>query len=250
MIFPNYQLDKTTPIPLYFQLKQIILNEIENGTYPVNSSIPTELEIQNRFNISRSTIRQAISELISDGYLERRGRTGTYVTTPNKNNTTTNIRSFEPFYLQVQKTGKTARTEIIELKIITASEQEANWLEIPLGSKVIYLLRRRFADNVPIVYLTNYIPYSLCSHILDHNFEKESLYETLSQVSETTPYYVNNKISARSATEMDEKMLNISLGSPVLSCHTISRTSNHLLVDYAYSNYNGELCHYDFDVTK
>lgn len=250
MIFPNYQLDKATPIPLYFQLKQIILSEIENGTYPIGSSIPTELEIQNRFNISRSTIRQAISDLISDGYLERHGRTGTYVTAPNKNNAPTNIRSFEPFYRQVQKTGKTARTEIIELKIITASDQEAKWLEILPESKVIYLLRRRFADNVPIVYLKNYMPYSLCSHILDHDFEKESLYETLSQSPETTPYYVNNKISARSATEMDKKMLDLPFGAPVLSCHTISRTQNNLLVDYAYSNYNGELCHYEFDVTK
>lgn len=250
MIFPNYQIDKTTPIPLYFQLKRIILNEIENGTYPVGSNIPTELEIQNRFHISRSTIRQAISDLINDGYLERRGRTGTFVAARQNKNASSNIRSFEPFYRQVQKVGKAARTEIIELKIIAASEQEAGWLDITPGDKIIYLFRRRFSDNIPIVYLKNYMPYSLCSHILSHDFETESLYETLSLLPETTPYYVNNTVSARSATETDKKLLNLKYGDPVLSCHTISRTSNNLLVDYAFSNYNGELCSYEFDVTR
>ena len=72
MIFANYRLDRSTPIPLYYQLKGFILQEIQNGTYPVGSCIPTEMEIRDRFNLSRTTIRQAISELVQEGRLERR----------------------------------------------------------------------------------------------------------------------------------------------------------------------------------
>ena len=82
MIFANYRLDRSTPIPLYYQLKGFILQEIQNGTYPVGSCIPTEMEIRDRFNLSRTTIRQAISELVQEGRLERRTSKGTFVTLP------------------------------------------------------------------------------------------------------------------------------------------------------------------------
>lgn len=52
------KLDKTTPIPLYFQLKELIMSEIKNGSYPKDSMIPTEKELSDMFGISRTTVRQ------------------------------------------------------------------------------------------------------------------------------------------------------------------------------------------------
>ena len=54
------RLDKDVPIPLYFQLEKLILEEIDNGNYPVGSMIPTEMELSQMFGISRTTVRQAI----------------------------------------------------------------------------------------------------------------------------------------------------------------------------------------------
>lgn len=50
------KLDKDVPIPLYFQLEKLILEEIENGSYPVGSTIPTEKELSEIFDISRTTV--------------------------------------------------------------------------------------------------------------------------------------------------------------------------------------------------
>ena len=58
------RLDKDVPIPLYFQLEKLILEEIDNGNYPVGSMIPTEMELSQMFGISRTTVRQAISDLL------------------------------------------------------------------------------------------------------------------------------------------------------------------------------------------
>ncbi len=250
MIFANYRLDRSTPIPLYYQLKGFILQEIQNGTYPVGSCIPTEMEIRDRFNLSRTTIRQAISELVQEGRLERRTSKGTFVTLPKEKLPSNNIRSFEPFYQQVNKAGKTARTELLDLKVISANKTQAGWLELAPGDKIIYLSRRRFADDTPLVTLQNYIPYSLCSYILSHDFEKESLYEILSQKSETAPCMVKNIISAEEATARDAELLGVSPGKPLLNFCTISRTQDNLIIDYAFSRYHGDFCKYEVEVCR
>ncbi len=250
MIFANYNLDRSTPIPLYYQLKGFLLQEIQNGTYPVGSCIPTELELRDRFHISRTTIRQAITELVQEGWLERRTSKGTFVTNPREKQVPGYIRSFEPFYQQVKKTGKTARTELLDMKIIASTEEQASWLNLEPGEKLIYLSRRRFADLTPLVTIQNYMPYSLCGFILSHDFEKESLYEILSQRPETTPYLVRNIISADKATPEDEKLLNLACGSPVLGFQTISRTQGDVLIDYAFSRYHGGLNKYEVEVRQ
>jgi GntR family transcriptional regulator len=63
----------------FFQVMQILQKDIEDGTYPPGAYIPTELQLQERFNVSRATIRKALSELVLQGYLERRRSKGTIV---------------------------------------------------------------------------------------------------------------------------------------------------------------------------
>ena len=65
------QLDRTVPIPLYFQLKELVLNEIKEGSYESGAAIPTEAELSEQFGISRTTVRQAIVELVNEGWLHR-----------------------------------------------------------------------------------------------------------------------------------------------------------------------------------
>ena len=74
------EINKDVPIPLYYQLKNIIKTDIENGTLKTGDTIPTEMEIMSHYNISRFTVRQAISELVNEGYMLRKTSKGTFVT--------------------------------------------------------------------------------------------------------------------------------------------------------------------------
>ena len=67
----NGKIDKSVPIPLYFQLKEIIIGEIKNGNYEKDAIIPTEKEFIEHYQISRTTVRQAITELVQEGWLYR-----------------------------------------------------------------------------------------------------------------------------------------------------------------------------------
>lgn len=238
-------LDKNTPIPLYFQLKNIILNDIQDNHFSVGDSIPTENELVEFYHISRSTVRQAISELVQEGWLTRKASKGTFVTRPEQKSSY--IRSFEPFYRQISRLGKTPRTELIDLNVITPSAEIAANLNLGKEQKVISMFRRRFADDIPMVTFQNYIPYDLCSFILSYDFKTHSLYELL--MNNPTTQIANTKtiVSAMNATTEDMKLLNIKVNTPMLCFNNISTTSQGTIVDYAFAHYRGDLNKFEFD---
>lgn len=246
MSISDHKIDHTIPIPLYFQLREILLKEIKNKSYPVGDKIPTEFEIQDEFGLSRSTIRQAVNSLVQDGWLERKGNKGTFVRLPK--DPVSPIRSFEPFYQQVAKTGKIPKTELLELKVIDPPLEISQSLGLTPEEKVIYIFRKRYADGIAMVTLQNYLPYSLCSFVMSHNFEKESLYEVISSNPVTQICHTKNIISACMATSEDVKLLGVKLNSSILSVNNYATNSKGKIVDYAFARYRGDSNRFEIDV--
>ncbi len=239
------KLDKSTPIPLYFQLKSIILNDIKDNHFTVGDAIPTENELVEYYHISRSTVRQAISELVQEGWLTRKASKGTFVTKPEQNSSY--IRSFEPFYQQVSKLGKVARTELIDLNVITPTPEIAEKLNLTPEQKVISMFRRRFADDIPMVTFQNYIPYDLCSFILSYDFKTHSLYELLMTNESTKISNTKTIVSAMNATSEDIALLNVKVNTPMLYFHNVSTTADGTVIDYAFAHYRGDLNKFEFE---
>ena len=111
MLDKTDRIDKSVPIPLYFQLKELILAEIKEGHYKSGDLIPTEKEISDAFQISRTTVRQAITELVQEGRLYRVKSKGTYVAQPKI--TQEFIRKIESFNDQMYRSGMTPSTEVL-----------------------------------------------------------------------------------------------------------------------------------------
>lgn len=239
------KLDKSTPIPLYFQLKSIILKDINDNCFSVGDAIPTENELVEFYHISRSTVRQAISELVQEGWLTRKASKGTFVTRPQQNSSF--IRSFEPFYQQISRLGKSPRTELIDLNVITPTADIAEKLKLEPGRKVISMFRRRFADEVPMVTFQNYIPYDLCSFILSYDFRTHSLYELLMNNHDTQIANTRTIVSAMNASSEDIELLNVKLNTPMLYFNNISTTASGTIVDYAFAHYRGDLNKFEFE---
>lgn len=234
------KIDKTVPVPLHYQLKSLILSEIESGNLKIGDCLPTEMQMAEHFQISRSTVRQAISALSNEGWLERVASKGTFVTN-NTHPSENLIRSFEPFYQQVNRHNKTPSTELISLQVIPASEMLAKKLGIEPGEKMISMFRRRLSDNVPMVTIQNYLPYSLCSFILSEDFTVRSLYELLMTRSESCIHETKSIVSATNASAEDIHLLQIDATTPILSFHNISKRSDGTILDYAFARYRGDL---------
>ena len=240
------QLNRDIPIPLYYQLKSILFEKIQNKLYREGDIIPTEAELQETYQISRSTVRQAIAELVQEGWLDRRTSKGTFVTYPKSE--ISHIHPFEPFYQQVKQLGKTSKTELIHLSIIPSPSDLSGSMGLSAGTKIISMFRRRFTDDEPLVTIHNFLPFEYCSFILSHDFRFESLYETLKNNPMTRIEQTKTIVSAENASGEDALLLQIAVDSPILCFNTIARNEAGIVIDYAFSHYRGDRNRFEIDV--
>ncbi|MCM1134110.1 MAG: GntR family transcriptional regulator [Clostridium sp.] len=238
MLFDNKKLDKSVPIPLYFQLKELILNEIKMENYKEGDVIPTENEISEEFEISRTTVRQAITELVQEGWLYRVKSKGTFVTRPKIPQDF--LRKLESFREQMERLGMKPSTQLIELKREKADEEVAEALNVSVGEEVIYLFRKRFADGQPIVTIHTYLPYDKCSFIMGHDLEQESLYGILGQKEDTKILKVKRRIEAVEADEEDVQLLDMEKGKPIQYFVTVGYTAADVPLEYSRARYRGD----------
>ena len=128
---------------LYDQIKDDLLAKIKDGTYPEGQTIPSEVELADMYGVSRPTIRQALQILVSDGYLEKRRRRGTVVTSPKVSQSfTMSISSFED---AMRLAGRMPKTNVLVFKREHAGAEVAKQLELAPGQEVAPAVRRHAA---------------------------------------------------------------------------------------------------------
>lgn len=246
IVMSNNTIDRSTPIPLYFQLKQLLLSAINDGTYPPGSMIPTENELVETYLISRTTVRQAISELVQEGRLNRVKSKGTFVTDPKINQAF--LSRIEPFNVQIEREGHTPSTQVLSLSMKKADDFIASHLNLSVSENVIYLQRRRFADEAPIVTIDTYLPDKYCHGLLKVDFTVNSLYNELSSSDRTRVVRIHRHIEAAQATRQDVKQLDITLKTPILKTISIGLNIYNEPIEFSVARYRGDRSSFDIDV--
>ncbi len=246
MLNKTHEINKNTPIPLYFQLKNLILAEIKAGTYKTGSAIPTELEISTAFQLSRTTVRQSISELVQEGWLYRVKSKGTFVSQPKISQDF--IKRVESFNDQMIRSGMVPSTELLEAKEIPANTTIASALNMKEGESVIYLSRKRCADNEPLVTIETYLPAHLCQQVLERNLENERLYTILGEKHATTIYRVDRLVEVAEATTTDVKLLDIKKGKPIQLFYSTGYNEDGLVIEYSIARYRGDRSSFEITV--
>lgn len=238
MLDKSVKIDKSVPIPLYFQLKELILEEIKNGSYKPGSLIPTEKELGEIFQISRTTVRQAITELVQEGWLYRVKSKGTFVAHPKIMQNY--IQTVESFNDQMYRSNLIPSTEVLALEVITANMEVAQNLRLPVGSDVIYLYRRRFANDEPIVTCKTFLPYKECAFVLNYDFRTEQLYSVLKLKEEVKISYIERTVDAIEANTDDANLLGIKRGKPIQFFTSIGYNVFGKPIEYTLSRYRGD----------
>lgn len=169
------KIDKTSRIPLYIQLMDILIDEIENQMEE-NDQLPSEREICEKYDVSRTTVRQAISELERDGYIYKRQGKGTFVA-PKKLNQ--DLIRFYSFTEEMKKLGKTPVSKVLSFNIVKADKKIAFKMKRNEGDLVYEFSRLRLADDVPMLLETTYVPHDRFPGIRKADLEKTPLYDIL-----------------------------------------------------------------------
>ncbi len=244
----NKTLNKNIPIPLYYQLKTILLEYIKEQHHDTEEPIPTEIEISEYFGISRPTVRQAINELVVEGYLYRIKAKGTFVTKPKI--TQDFLFSLDSFNNEMRKKGLVPSTKILQKEVVKSDEKVALTLKIDKGSDVIRLTRLRYANNEPIVFVITYIPYNICPVLMEHDLNKESLYETIEKESGRLISSAVRSLECIIAGEFEAKLLNIDKGSPVQFFESIVSLEDGTPVEYSLAKYRSDRSKFTFELKR
>lgn len=185
-------IDKNSPIPVYYQLKEAIREKINQGVWQVGQCIDSERELAEQYSLSRMTVRQALGELVQEGILHREKGKGTFVCEPKVKQK--DIMSFSDM---VKKMGLTLTTEVKNFEKMHTPDHIADLISF---EEVYKIDRLRIVENEVIANEIIYIPCDYCGYI-DEEKLKYSFYNILKDYG----YVIDHSESSIQAVLMDEE---------------------------------------------
>ena len=229
------RLDEKSPIPLYFQLQEEIKKKIEQGIYKVGDLIPTEKELQQIYSVSRITVRNAIAGLVFEDLLVKKQGLGTIVARPRMVEDFSSLKSFTE---KMAAQGAVIATEVIEVKIIGASERIAHHLAIEPESEIIYVKRLRFVDEEPIALFISHIRGDI--GITEDDDFKRSIFDLLENKRGIKISGGQKVIEATSANKEEAELLKIDVDEPVLLIRNTTFDFDNAPIEYAEGVYRSD----------
>lgn len=163
--------------PLYKQVQEIILKNIEIGIWPLHSKIPDEITLSEQLRISRSTLRKALRELIEQGLLKQIRGKGTFVVSNHVENSIGS--SLISISESLEKQGLSYKTLVLKKMVQVPNLKVASLLELEPGEKVTYIERVRLVAQKPVVYMKNYVPVKYCEDLINADLENIPLFECI-----------------------------------------------------------------------
>ncbi|MFL6052565.1 MAG: GntR family transcriptional regulator [Actinoallomurus sp.] len=228
---PAVSVDRTSPVPLYFQVAQQIEAAIRDGRLPPGSRLENEIQLADRYGLSRPTIRQAIQHLVDKGLLVRKRGVGTQVVQAQVR------RSVEltSLYDDLLATGRSPSTRVLELGTLPAGEEVARELDVAPGTEVVRLRRLRLTGGEPLALLTNHLPVGLVD-LTGDGLAAHGLYEIL-RAAGVNLRIAHQTIGARGATAAEARLLDERRGVPLLTMTRVAYDDHGRPVEYGRHAY-------------
>ncbi|OLB32552.1 MAG: GntR family transcriptional regulator [Chloroflexi bacterium] len=238
-------LERTNPLPLYYQLKEVLKQQIRSGHLAPHTAIPSEPELVANYHVSRATVRQALSELVHEGLLYRQHGKGTFVCEPRVQQTQSELTSLTE---EIQRRGKRPGGLLLVSELIRGSEAVRKQLSLIDTEQTIRLERLRTANDIPIAYEVDYLPYPRAASIYQRAKELSdgSLYNLMNSEG-LNPYIVEQKIRVGTATVREAELLRIPPGEAGLHFTSTAFDLTGSPIEYSETFFPGT--QYDFHVT-
>ncbi|MBM7654915.1 GntR family transcriptional regulator [Neobacillus cucumis] len=205
-------INKNSPIPIYYQLEELIKVLIEKGELKPGDALPPEREYAEKYHISRMTVRQAFTDLVNEGYLYRQQGKGTFVA---ERKIEQGLQGLTSFTEDMIARGLKPGSKLVKFEMIPASSQIAGQLKIAEYGPVYEISRIRLADDVPMALETNYISANLIKGITE-DIVNESLYAYIEGKLNLRIASASQTIESSVASQSEANYLNIKMGDPVL----------------------------------
>lgn len=236
------KLDLSSLIPLYYQLKNKILEKMESGEWGEGSLIPSESELQKIYGISRATVRRTLDLLSNEGFLEKKRGKGTFAKKPRIEEKLPALKSFTE-----EMQGRDASKRVLVAGYIEPPPKIRDILNIAPGEQVFHLKRLMIVDGSPLGTLDSYIPgrykFSL----------REDYSQSLYQIIEKTGIQMGEAeqtIEASRSTKEEIVLLGLKASFPTLVIHRVVKSITGDPVEYVKGVYRGDRYRYNLKLTR
>ncbi len=231
-------IDHSSPLPYYFQLKELLVNEIRKGRLKPGQQISSEFKLCEQFKVSRTVVRQAISSLVQSGYLNREKGRGTFVTRPK---ITENLfQNLTGSYEDMLARGIKLVTKVLEQTRCEVDSEILERLKLEPDEPVIKIKRLRSISSEPIALVTTYLPYKICSSLLKENLTNQSLYSVLEEKYNLKISNGRRSLEAVSADKKVAALLGVKVGAPLMLLNSISYLEDGRPIEYFSALHRGD----------
>jgi GntR family transcriptional regulator len=238
-------LERSNPVPLYYQLKEVLKQQIRAGHLAPHTAIPSEPELVTQYHVSRATVRQALTELVHEGLLYRQHGRGTFVCEPRVQQQ--NISELTSFFEELRRQGRRPGGMLFVSELVRGSQIVRERLRLTDEEQVVRLERLRTADDVPVAYEVDYLPYPRAASIYQRAKEiaDGSLYALMSSEG-LHPYIAEQAMKGDLASPREAEILRIDASVPGvrLFCTTFDETGAP--IEYTEAFYPGSLYEFHF----
>ena len=223
-------------VPLYYSIMEVLKDSIINGIYPVGTFLPTETELEKKFNVSKITIRKAIELLENDGYVSKKSGKGTTVISNNIFNKLSNGQSFSSI---LNQQGYQVTKEHTQFEYIDLLPQDS--LFPYFSKKCLKITRCYYLDGQPYIHFTHYLPGHLELPQID-NPNGLSLYTYLYQNNLSIDQFHDDFFVDFPPLDILES-LHLKNG-PVLGRKRVTYDMNNKIIEVSYARYNTRIHNY------
>ncbi|MCC3358085.1 GntR family transcriptional regulator [Bacillus sp. REN16] len=236
---------KSSPVPIYFQIELQIREKIENKELKPGDMIPSEREYAEKFQISRMTVRQAINNLVNEGYLQRIRGKGTFVTVKKFEK---NVQRLTGFSEDMRSRGLEPETKVLSFKVIEADSLIASRLNVEEKSRVYQIERLRLADQEPIAYEVFCMSADLVPDLTWETAE-QSIFKYVEEIG-LNIISGTQELEAITANKREASILGIKAGAPILYIQQVSQLEDQQPLEYVKSYYRADRYKYRVEMVR
>jgi GntR family transcriptional regulator len=226
-----------TPVPLYSQIAENLLDQIESGELKPGDRLPPERELSTLFGVNRVTVRRALQLLEMQGLLVRRQGDGTYITEPKIERRADKL---VPFTWGMQRRGFTPGAKVILFEVRPVDVSTSKELQLTVSAPVYYIERLRFVNQEPAMLERLTVSVRRFPALERFDLNMRSLYEILETEYGVSVAQARQSLEAIIATEYEAGLLQIQPGAPLMLERRLAFDHSGQPVEHGKDLYRGD----------
>jgi GntR family transcriptional regulator len=226
-------------VPKYIQISNWLMEMIQKGRYAIHEKLPSESKLSQLFRVNRNTVRQAISDLVAKGLVQKKNGVGSFVIARTFQPVKYTLQHISSFTDDMMRMGILPQTKLIHKSVVGAPSDVAEKLMLGKEKMVILTERLRFGNRIPLVIERSYLPYKEYKEILKMRLTG-SLYHLLTRKFRVELYRSLQTFRAIALSGKDAKLLGLPPRSPGIFLESVIYDSKNIPVEVLHAFHRGD----------